>query len=382
MIKILTVVGARPQIIKASAVSRAVRDHFNDSISEIIVHTGQHYDDNMSEVFFRELQVPRADFNLGVGSASHGTQTARMIEGIEKVLQSEKPDFIILYGDTNSTLAGAVAASKIHIPVAHIEAGLRSFNKSMPEEINRIVCDHVSTLLFTPTTTGLKNLLAEGFRSDTVQPFSPDNPHVFHCGDVMYDNSLYFSTLAEKNSTILPDNELEPGKFILATIHRDHNTDNPERLNNLFEAILEITRSFQFPIVLPLHPRTSGVLERNMKPQVLEAVRHSQLVYLIPPASFFDMIMLEKNCLMVMTDSGGVQKESYFFQKPCLILRPETEWVEIVEEGSGRVTDTNPTLILEAFNHYVQHPPLHFPAIFGDGQAGSFICREILQSVP
>ena len=237
MIKILTVVGARPQIIKASALSRAIRQHYHLNINEIIVHTGQHYDENMSEVFFRELQVPQPHYNLEVGSASHGVQTARMIEGLEKVMMAEKPEFVVLFGDTNSTLAGAVAASKLHIPIAHVEAGLRSFNKSMPEEINRILCDHVSTLLFTPTQTGYNNLMAEGFKPDNKQPYSADNPHVYHCGDVMYDNSLFFASFAEKNSSILNDNEIESGKYILATLHRNNNTDEPKRLNNIFQSL-------------------------------------------------------------------------------------------------------------------------------------------------
>lgn len=380
MIKILTVVGARPQIIKASAVSRAIRQFYHLNINEVIVHTGQHYDDNMSEVFFRELQVPSPDYNLEVGSGRHGIQTARMIEGLERVILIEKPDFIILYGDTNSTLAGAVAASKLHIPIAHIEAGLRSFNKSMPEEINRILCDHVSTLLFTPTPTGYHNLMAEGFHNNTLPPYTADNPHVFHCGDVMYDNSLHFSTLAEKHSTILTDNNIEAGQYVLATIHRDNNTDDPKRLNNIFQSLLQVTNDYGLQVVLPLHPRTAGVLDNNLLPPVYDELKRSLLISMIPPASFFDMIVLEKNCLMVMTDSGGVQKESFFFEKPCVILRPETEWKELVEEGAAIVTDVDPARILEAVDHYLLEPPQHFPPIFGDGYAGKFICREIMNA--
>jgi UDP-GlcNAc3NAcA epimerase len=380
MIKILTIIGARPQIIKAAAVSRAIRQFYQLNIQEVIVHTGQHYDDNMSEVFFRELQVPSPNYNLDVGSASHGIQTARMIEGLEKVLLHEKPDFAILYGDTNSTLAGAVAASKVHIPIAHVEAGLRSFNKTMPEEINRILCDHVSTLLFTPTLTGFNNLMREGFSSDTFQPFTADNPHVFHCGDVMFDNSLFFSSLAEKNSTLLSANDIEPGQYILATIHRDNNTDDPRRLNNIFRSLLHITSDYSMQVVLPLHPRTANVLDKNLHPAIYDELQRSLLIKLLPPVTFLDMIMLEKNCLLVMTDSGGVQKESYFFEKPCLILRPETEWKEIVEQGAGIVTDTDTAKILEAFDHYLLEPPRQFPAIFGDGKAGKFICKEIMNT--
>ncbi|MDO8969312.1 MAG: UDP-N-acetylglucosamine 2-epimerase, partial [Saprospiraceae bacterium] len=219
-ITIVTIIGARPQIIKAAAISRAIREHFPDAIKEIIVHTGQHYDTNMSEVFFKELAIPLPDYNLKVGSAGHGIQTARMIEGIEQVLLSEKPDYIVLYGDTNSTLAGAIAASKILIPVVHIEAGLRSFNKAMPEEINRILCDHCSTLLFSPTQSGIDNLFKEGFSADNLPPYTADNPKVFHCGDVMYDNSLHFASLAETQSTVLEKHGLTGGQFILSTIHR------------------------------------------------------------------------------------------------------------------------------------------------------------------
>ena len=380
MIKILTIVGARPQIIKASALSRAIKNYYHLNIQEVIVHTGQHYDDNMSEVFFRELQVPEPDYNLEAGSGTHGVQTAKMIEGIEKVIFHEKPDFIVLYGDTNSTLAGAVAASKLHIPIAHVEAGLRSFNKSMPEEINRILCDHVSTLLFSPTLTGYNNLVTEGFRTDTLQPYNADNPHIYHCGDVMYDNSLYFSNLAEKNSSILSDNEIEPAQYVLATIHRDNNTDDPKRLNNIIMSLLQITNDYGLQVVIPLHPRTAAVLDKNLYPTVYEELQRSLLIRMIPPASFFDMIVLEKNCLLVMTDSGGVQKESYFFEKPCLILRPETEWKEIVEAGAAVVTDTDPARILEAFDHFLLQPPQVFPQIFGDGNAGKFICKEIMNT--
>ncbi|MCO5258152.1 MAG: UDP-N-acetyl glucosamine 2-epimerase, partial [Lentimicrobium sp.] len=267
MIKIVTVIGARPQIIKAAALSRAIANGFADRITEIIVHTGQHYDENMSQVFFDELGIPKPDYNLGVGSGQHGVQTARMIQGIEEILSKEKPDMLVLYGDTNSTLAGAVAASKMHVPIAHIEAGLRSFNKSMPEEINRIMCDHASTLLFSPTATGFANLLREGFNATARPPFTIDNPKIYHCGDVMYDNSLHFAELAEQKSRILEGLGLETGNYLLSTIHRDNNTDIPERLNAIFEALDGISRRRQLHVVLPLHPRTSGLLSQNLSQQ-------------------------------------------------------------------------------------------------------------------
>lgn len=250
--KIVTVIGARPQIIKAAALSRAIKSHYANEIQEVIVHTGQHYDENMSQVFFDELDIPRPDHNLHVGSASHGVQTARMTEGIEAILIKERPDFLVLYGDTNSTLAGAVAAAKIHVPIVHIEAGLRSFNKAMPEEINRIVCDHCSTLLFTPTQAGVENLMREGFQMDNDGPFNINNPKVWHCGDIMYDNSLHFAKIAEAKNNIISELGLKGKDFVLATIHRDSNTDHPERLSAIFNALIRLSK--ECLIVLPLHP--------------------------------------------------------------------------------------------------------------------------------
>ena len=380
MIRIATVIGARPQIIKASALSREIHNSFSNKIEEIIIHTGQHYDDNMSEVFFREMQVPKPKYNLNVGSASHGVQTARMIEGLETIFVNERPDFVVLYGDTNSTLAGAIAASKIHIPVAHIEAGLRSFNKSMPEEINRILCDHVATLLFSPTATGFHNLISEGFKPDPLPPYSNDNPKIYHCGDVMYDNSRYFQKIAEKHSNTLKQYELLENEFVLVTIHRDNNTDIPERLNALFASIIQLSEETGLKFILPLHPRTSKLLSQNLYPDIYLQLNQCSNIIIIPPATFFDMIVLESHCKMVMTDSGGVQKEAFFFRKPVIIMRPETEWVEIVDCGAGKIVDANETRIKEAFHHYLQVRNIDFPALFGDGHAAHFICNEILNT--
>ena len=375
--KIITIIGARPQIIKAAALSRAIRTHFPTQIHEVIVHTGQHYDDNMSQVFFDELGLPRADHNLHVGSAPHGIQTARMIEGIERILCDEKPDGIVLYGDTNSTLAGAVAASKIHVPVIHIEAGLRSFNKSMPEEINRIVCDHCSTLLFSPTQTGVDNLAREGFRLDNEGPYHIDNPKVCHCGDIMYDNSLYFSGMAEQKARLLQRLGLEEKPYVLATLHRDNNTDQPERMMAILDALMTLSEAIT--VVLPLHPRTRKMVERLVEPEALEQLTHNANLRLIEPVSFLEMIQLEQHARLVVTDSGGVQKESYFFEKPCVIMRPETEWVEIVETGAATLVDADTTRILEASRHYLQQPPTTFPAIFGDGHAAEFMLEKMLE---
>ncbi|MBQ6770285.1 MAG: UDP-N-acetylglucosamine 2-epimerase (non-hydrolyzing) [Bacteroidales bacterium] len=376
--KIVTVIGARPQIIKAAALSRAIKLHYANEIQEVIVHTGQHYDENMSQVFFDELDIPRPDHNLHVGSASHGVQTARMTEGIEAILIKERPDFLVLYGDTNSTLAGAVAAAKIHVPIVHIEAGLRSFNKAMPEEINRIVCDHCSTLLFTPTQAGVENLMREGFQMDNDGPFNINNPKVWHCGDIMYDNSLHFAEIAEAKNNIISELGLKGKDFVLATIHRDSNTDHPERLSAIFNALIRLSK--ECLIVLPLHPRTDKLLKTNLNEDLQKQIFNSLNIKIIPPVSFLEMIALERNARLVMTDSGGVQKEAYFFKKPCIILRPETEWVEIVETGNAILADADETRIMEAWCHFEERPPMTFPEIFGDGHAAEFTLEKIISS--
>jgi UDP-GlcNAc3NAcA epimerase len=379
MIKIVTIIGARPQIIKAAALSRAIKNHFAGQIKEIIVHTGQHYDENMSQVFFDELGIPAPDYNLNVGSGSHGKQTANMIAGIEEILLKEKPNAIVLYGDTNSTLAGGVAASKIHVPVVHIEAGLRSHNKSMPEEVNRIMCDHVSTLLFSPTKTGFDNLVKEGFKVNNEAPFSADNPKIYHCGDVMYDNSLYFSTVAEDKTSVLTKYHLPKNNFILATIHRNNNTDDPVRLNALFNALNSISEKEKVEVILPLHPRTAKLLETNLQPELLNKIKSNPKFHIAPPASFLEMIALEKNCKIVMTDSGGVQKEAFYFEKPCVILRPETEWIELVECGTAIITDADEKKIIDAYQSLTTKHNMQFPKLYGDGKASEFICGEMIK---
>lgn len=374
MMKIVTIVGARPQIIKAAALSRAIGQCFASDLNEIIVHTGQHYDDNMSGVFFRELGIPEPCVNLSVGSSAHGDQTARMISGIEQILLSEKPDAIVLYGDTNSTLAGAVAASKIHIPVVHIESGLRSFNKRMPEEINRIVADHCATMLFCPTKTAVKNLENEGFISGLSGPYSINKPGIFHCGDIMYDNSLHFSTMAEQQSNITDQLNIADKPYILGTIHRNDNTDDRQRLTIIISALEEIAKKSKLPLILPLHPRTRKMMmEWGIEPG------DNQLIHLVPPASFLDMIKLEKHSSLIITDSGGVQKEAYFFGKPSLILRPQTEWVEIVDVKAARLGGSTTDDIVSQALHFIETPPDSFPPLFGDGHAAEFICETMLQ---
>ncbi|MFZ5553026.1 MAG: non-hydrolyzing UDP-N-acetylglucosamine 2-epimerase [Bacteroidota bacterium] len=377
--KIITVIGARPQIIKAAALNRAIKNHFKNQLTEIILHTGQHYDENMSEVFFRELGIPSPAYNLDVGSSLHGQQTALMMQGMEEVLVKEKPAAVVLYGDTNSTLAGALAASKMNIPVVHIEAGMRSFNKQMPEEINRIVCDHVSTLLFSPTETGVKNLEREGFRLNNPGPYSMENPKVYHCGDVMYDNSLYFSELAEGKKEIFTGKGLKPGAFVLATLHRNTNTDSAERLNSIFSAFNYISN--RIPVILPLHPRTKNCLQQQLSQKLYTETVNNKNLHIIPPVSFLEMIALEKNAALVLTDSGGVQKEAFYFKKPCVILRPETEWVELVELGAAIAADAGEKKIISAFERLLKADLTSCPQVYGDGKAAEFIAGEIVKQI-
>ena len=340
--KIATVIGARPQFIKAAAVSRVLRTQHQ----EILIHTGQHYDANMSEIFFEELHIPRPEYNLGIGSGRHGKQTGAILEQVEEVLITETPDALLVYGDTNSTLAGALAASKLHIPVIHIEAGLRSFNRRMPEEINRVMTDHLSNWLFCPTETAVKNLTAEGITEG-----------VYKNGDVMFDAFLYNLELAKEKSNVLQTLGLIAKSFILCTIHRAENTDDPKRLTQILKAISQIP----LPVVLPLHPRTRKIAQQLGLNTLLEQVK------VIEPVGYLDMITLEANALKLVTDSGGVQKEAYFASVPCITMRDETEWVETVEVGWNRLTGADEEKILDAVGSFI--PPENHPEIFGDGHA-------------
>lgn len=362
MKKILTIIGARPQIIKAAAISRTIRHSFASQLEEHILHTGQHYDAAMSNIFFTELDVPKPNFNLGVGSGSHGWQTARMLEGIEQVLaQNERYNGVLVYGDTNSTLAGALAASKMCIPVFHVEAGLRSFNKAMPEEQNRIVTDHLSTRLYAPTQTAVNNLFHEGLSERT-----------FLSGDIMLDNTLHYLPQAEQNS-ILHRNGLTEGNYLLATLHRDFNTDNPVRLQLILQALADIHLTSGLPIALPLHPRTAN----KLKAQGLSLPNG---IRQLPPVSYLEMLCLEHGARLVMTDSGGVQKEAYFLERPCIILRAETEWQEIVNDGAAILADDNPQRILNAYHALNNRPVVRRPH-FGDGQAAHHIVNDILYHI-
>lgn len=375
MKRILNIVGARPQIIKAAALTRAIKEHYATEIEECILHTGQHYDSNMSGVFFDELGIPEPHYQLSVGSGSHGAQTAKMIAGIEEVLMREHFDGVVVYGDTNSTLAASVAAAKLHVPVFHIEAGLRSFNMTMPEEQNRIVCDHLSNICFAPTATAMENLRREGIADSQALFADGKRRSVVNSGDVMYDNSLYYANLSASRCDIIERLGLSATPFVLATIHRDYNTDNHQRLTAIFRALLAIAH--QTRVVLPLHPRTAKLLEQNVDSQVYAVLKAEENILIIPPASFFEIIELERHAQVVLTDSGGVQKEAFFYGRPCIILRPETEWVEIIAHGAGILADADTTRITEAYSS-LAGMQVQFPPLFGDGHAAERIVQEII----
>jgi UDP-GlcNAc3NAcA epimerase len=378
-IKLINIVGARPQIIKASAISRAIRLHFADRINEITIHTGQHYDKEMSAVFFDELEIHKPDYNLEVGSASHGRQISMMIIGIEEILTKEKPDCVLLYGDTNSTLAGAVAAAKLQFPIIHIEAGLRSFNKKMPEELNRIVSDHSSTLLFAPTNAAFKNLIREGFRPENSPPYTLDNPKIYLTGDIMYDNSLFFASLAEKKKKgFLRELDIDRDNFILTTIHRDINTDNIQRLQTILTTLKSLAEKYSIKFVMPLHPRTISSLKINLD-KVYKELVNSDLIKIVPPVSFLEMTLLEKTAKIIITDSGGVQKESHFFKKPCIVLRKETEWIELVNNGTTVLVDADEDKIRNEFERIMaDQSDFSYPTFYGDGRTAEFILNEVL----
>ncbi|PWH19386.1 MAG: UDP-N-acetylglucosamine 2-epimerase (non-hydrolyzing) [Ardenticatenia bacterium] len=351
--KLVDIVGARPQFIKVAPVLRAIAQHGQEHpdrpVQEILVHTGQHYDYEMSGVFFDELGLKSPDYHLGVGSGTHGYQTGEMLKRIEEVLLAEDPDLVMVYGDTNSTLAGALAAAKLHIPVAHVEAGLRSFNRRMPEEINRVLTDHVSELLFCPTQTAVENLRREGITKG-----------VHLVGDVMYDAALQYLALAERKSRILERLGLEPRGYALATVHRAENADNPEHLRAIFVGLERVAKD-GLPVMLPLHPRTRRQVEAlGLSPDGVQ---------LLEPVSYLDMLLLEKNACVILTDSGGVQKEAFFFRVPCVTLREETEWVETVEAGWNVLVGCDPERICRA--SLTARPGCESAWPYGDGKAGA-----------
>lgn len=348
--KVLTVIGARPQFIKAAAVSRVLRREN----TEILLHTGQHYDYQMSEVFFRELEIPQPGYNLNVGSAGHSAQTGEMLIRMEPIFEQERPDYVLVYGDTNSTLAGALAASKLSIPVAHVEAGLRSFNRAMPEEINRVLTDHVSQFLFCPSQQAVDNLRLEGITSGV---------HVV--GDVMYDAVLRYTDAAEKKSNILRSLNLTRGKYLLATLHRQGNVENTKRLFDFLETLSLINEV----VVFPAHPRTQKAIQ-------LAGFSLGKNIKLIEPVGYLDMLWLEKNARMILTDSGGMQKEAYWAGVPCVTLREETEWVETVQTGWNVVAGMDQARIMAAVKGFVS--PSSRPSLFGDGDASLQIVRHLM----
>ena len=343
--KLVTVLGARPQFIKAAPVSRVLKENFE----EILVHTGQHYDFEMSKIFFDELELAEPDVNLGIQSSQHGEQTGKMLAGIEGILLDERPAAVLVYGDTNSTLAGALAGVKLHIPVFHVEAGLRSFNRSMPEEINRVLTDHVAELLFCPTATAVNNLHAEGIHQG-----------VYLTGDVMYDAAIYNAELAEIKSDIIKSLDLTAGSYYLATVHRPANTDHQLNLENVFNAF----GSLEMDVVLPLHPRTRNALNEF-------AVSVPDNVRTIDPVGYLDMLILEKNARAIITDSGGIQKEAYIFGVPCITLREDTEWWETVEVGWNKLVGADPEQIVTAVQ--TASVQAERPDLFGDGKAAEKI---------
>lgn len=355
--KLFTVIGARPQFIKASVVSKAIQE--TSGITESIVHTGQHFDSNMSDVFFNQLNIPRPTHQLNVHGGTHGAMTGRMLEQLEALMLKEKPDRVMVYGDTNSTLAGALAAAKMHIPVAHVEAGLRSFNMQMPEEINRILTDQISDILFCPTDAAVKNLSNEGFDKKSVS--------IEHVGDVMQDSAILFAKEA-----VAPDKVNTSGDFILATLHRAENTDDPVRLRSIVAALNEI-HATQMPVVLPLHPRTHAAIERNgLKLEV----------NLINPVGYFEMVWLLNHCRLVLTDSGGVQKEAYFFSKPCVTMRDQTEWIELVDAGVNVLAGADQSLIENSVELKLSEPAFYAGNLYGGGEASGKIVQLLANNSP
>lgn len=357
--KIVTIVGARPQFVKAAVFSDALRRLSN--VHEILLHTGQHYDFEMSQVFWEQLGLARVDYNLGIGSGTHGSQTGQMLAAIEAVLLTEKPDCVVVFGDTNSTLAGALCAAKLNIPIAHVEAGLRSFNRRMPEEVNRVIADHLASMLFAPSTAAVENLLCEGCAPSSI----------FRTGDLMYDALLRFSRIAEQQSRIRGKLGLTSHGYVLATIHRAENTDDTVKLERIFNGLLRIAAVV--PLVVPVHPRTRPRLKDTWK---------SDTLHLIEPVGYLDMLALERGASAIVTDSGGVQKEAYWWNVPCITVRDETEWIELLDLGCNRLVPTEADAIYAAVHEVIHSPRRPYrTGLYGDGHAAETIAQRIVRSL-
>lgn len=358
-LNIMTVLGARPQFVKAAALSRYIANEQTDLVTEKIIHTGQHYDHNMSHLFFEQMQIPKPDFQFTVAKGTHGAMTGKMLADIEAVLLEQRPDLVVVYGDTNSTLAGALAAVKLHIPVAHIEAGLRSFNMKMPEEVNRVLTDRISNRLYCPTDTACRNLVNEGISEG-----------VTNSGDIMLDVARHYAPIAAENSGIMAQLGLEVGSFALSTIHRAENTDNTDRITAIFQALADVSQELQ--VVLPLHPRTrKTALDLGLLDKVAD-------VCIVDPLSFWDMLVLQCKARVIITDSGGVQKEAYFHRTPCITIRDETEWVETLQDGWNLLVPAHRYAIVDAaFEAKV--PDREQKPYFGTGQTSAFIVDDLLK---
>lgn len=376
MLRIYTVVGARPQFIKAAAISRCISSNFSDKIKETIIHTGQHYDHNMSKVFFDEMEIPSPTHELAMGAMSHAEMTGKMMIELEKLFIADRPDCVLVYGDTNSTLAAALTAAKMNIPIAHVEAGLRSFKKSIPEEINRLVTDQLSTFLFCPTDKAVENLNKEGVDGIFKNRPTADKPLMLNVGDVMYDNILYYQDKYSSNTQLKYG--LEPNNYIYCTIHRDFNTDNVERLNDIVSAFVALSDVYKYKILLPLHPRTAARLKQPEFKYMYGKINQNPNITITEPFSYFDSLFYLHNCRIVITDSGGLQKEAYFLRKPSVILREETEWTEIVDTGYAVCAGADKEDIINSTMKLLGFPLPEYQELYGDGEASVNIVQSLI----
>jgi len=372
--KILTVIGARPQIIKSAAISSKIAESYSGEIKEVVVHTGQHYDSGMSDKFFAELNIPKPQYNLEVGSGKHGKQTATMLEKLEQVIEDEKPDVVLIYGDTNSTLAAAIAASKVHVSVAHIEAGMRSFNKSMPEELNRVLSDHASTFLFCPTDEAVKNLMNEGFMGCDSKP-NLDCPHVSNVGDIMYDNALRYGN-SDQSARTFSGERFEPGTFMISTVHRASNTQNADQIEGILKAINQSGKQNGLKVILPIHPRTGAVLGKRIDSD--DWKKKYDAICFTDPLGYTDILWCLNHARLAITDSGGLQKEAAFFHTPSVVLRSETEWVELIEFGLVKLSETDENSIAQAVSEQLNSSAKLPENYYGDGNASGRILDTLV----